>query len=409
MDKRLIAIVASLTLLLQLPSAPASATSPTPGNCTSGSLTISSNVVTSALGCSGEAVVPATVTAIDPSAFEDEADIHTVTFASGSFLTSIGATAFANSGITSIDIPASVTTIGINAFWGTTTMTTIRFAAGSALTSIGNSAFTYSGITSIDIPASVTTLGTYVFERTDDLLTASFAAGSSLTSVPEGLFHYSNVGSVTLPGSLTSIGASAFYNNTNLSSITIPSGVTSIGANAFGSSPTLTTIRFEGLTAPAVGANAFSSLPAGATASIKYNATGFDTVGGFWNSLTVTRDAAPAPASTPLPVIPPVQTPAPPVSISFSLDSPSLATPQKKALRELIAEVGKEGSFEVVARVVRTPGMSKAQARALALAKAKEIKRYLVSKGVKRKDIVISSKIVKPGKKAKTEVIGSKD
>ena len=405
MSRKSLSVLVATLLVFQLPSLPAQAV--TPGNCTSGSLTIVSNEVTSAFGCSGEAVVPASVTVIGASAFEDETDIHTVTFESGSSLTTISGTAFSNSAITSIDIPASVTTIGVNAFWGTTSMTTIRFAAGSALTSIGNSAFTYSAITSIEIPASVTTLGTYVFERSDDLETASFASGSSLTSIPEGLFHYSNVESVTLPASITSIGASAFYNNPNLRSITIPSAVTSIGANAFGSSITLSTIRFESTTAPTVGSAAFSNLAAGAVASIKYNATGFDPVADLWNSLTVVRDAAPAPASSAAVVIPPVTTPAPPVSTSFSLDSRSLASQQKKALRELVAEVGKRGSFEVVARVVRTPGMSKAQAKALALAKAKEIKKYLVSRGVKKKDISLVARIALQGSKAKTKVSGS--
>jgi hypothetical protein len=400
--------VACVLLLLAGPGVPAQAISP--GSCTSGSLTISANVVTSALGCSGEAVIPATVTSIGVSAFTDRSDIHTVTFAAGSTLTTISATAFYNSGITAIEIPASVNSIGVNAFWGTTSMTTIRFASGSALTSIGDSAFTYSAITSIVIPASVTSLGSYVFERSDYLETASFASGSTLTTIPEGLFHYSNVGTVTLPGTITSIGASAFYNNPNLTSITIPQAVTSIGANAFGSSITLSTIRFESTAAPTVGSGAFSNLAAGAVASVKYNATGFDPTAGLWNSLTVVRDAAPAPeSSSAVLVAPPVAAPAIPISTSFSSNTASLASQQKKALRELVAEVGKGGNFEVVARVVRTPGMSKAQARALALAKAREIKKYLVSRGVKKKDILVSTRLLKPGKQAKTEVTGSKD
>ena len=400
--------VACVLLLLAGPGVPAQAISP--GSCTSGSLTISANVVTSALGCSGEAVIPATVTSIGPSAFEDKADVTAVTFASGSALASIADQAFANSGIASIDIPASVSSIGHQAFLGTSTLTTVRFASGSALTTIGESVFTYSSITSISIPASVTSIGQYAFQRADYIETVTFGVGSGITTIPYGLFHYSGLRSISLPSGITSIAASAFYNNPNLTSITIPQAVTSIGANAFGSSITLSTIRFESTAAPTVGSGAFSNLAAGAVASVKYNATGFDPTAGLWNSLTVVRDAAPAPeSSSAVLVAPPVAALTPPISTSFSSNTASLASQQKKALRELVAEVGKGGNFEVVARVVRTPGMSKAQARALALAKAREIKKYLVSRGVKKKDILVSTRLLKPGKQAKTEVTGSKD
>jgi hypothetical protein len=55
----------------------------------------------------------------------------------------------------------------------------------------------------------------------------------------------------------------------------------------------LTSVRFLG-NAPAVGTNGFLDVASGATANIRYNATGFDVVAGFWNRLIVVLDSAPA-------------------------------------------------------------------------------------------------------------------
>ena len=454
MKKSLLPIAISL-IALQIPIAPAHAS--TNINCSiSGTFTVVGAEVTgSSLDCGGAIEIPSAVETIRFDAFRDRTAITAVTFQAGSSLTTIGSFAFENTGISSIEIPANVTSIEEGAFGLTANLRTLTFAAGSrlqsfgdkafsqssltvvripasvtsiggqvfeynadlasvifepgsALTSIGFQSFVQTGITEIELPANLITLGNNIFERADFLDTVTFATGSRLTAIGYGMFHYSGLRSISLPSTITSIGASAFYNNPNLSSITIPAGVTSIGANAFGSSITLSTIRFESTTAPTVGSGAFSNVSAGAVASIRHNATGFDPMAGLWNSLTVVRDAAPAPEpSSAVLVVPPAAAPAAPVSTSFSLDSPVLASQQKKALRELIAEVGKGGNFEVVARVVRTPGMSKAGAKALALAKAREIKKYLVSRGVKKKDILVSTKLVRPGKQAKTRVLGS--
>jgi hypothetical protein len=105
---------------------------------------------------------------------------------------------------------------------------------------------------------------------------------------------------------------------------------------------------------------------------------------------------------------PPVPTKAPAITKSFSLDTPFLAKQQKKVLRALIREVGVKGSFEVVAGVAREPGQTKAQAKALALAKARAIKKYLVLRGVKKKDISLKTKVYKVGRSPDTRVLGSK-
>jgi hypothetical protein len=403
--KKLFSGAVALALLLTgIISLPTQAADVLPGECTNGFLGISGTEVTGSLGCTGEAVIPASVTTIGSSAFEDSSDVHTITFESGSQLTAIEPGAFAFSGITAITIPAGVTSLDYRSFYYTADLTTISFAAGSLLETIDDEAFVHSGITAITIPASVSSIGTKAFERTDDLGAVSFGAGSLLTSLPIDAFHYSGLRSIVLPSGLTTISAGAFYNNTRLSSVTIPATVTSIGNEAFGSTTSLTTVRFEGLAAPTLGTDVFLDTAPLATASIKYNATGFILVAGLWNGLLVSRDQAPVSSSPAGPIPTTIST----ITKSFALNSPFLASQQKKVLRKLIREVGSGGSFEVVAGVVREPSQTKKQAKALALAKARVIKRYLVLRGVKKKDISLKTKVYKVGVSPKTQVLGFK-
>ena len=178
-------------------------------------------------------------------------NLATVTFAEGSQLTSIGTSAFKNTGLTSIEIPASVTSIGNNAFISCSNLASMTVADGNTVydsrngcnaiiekstntlilgcknstipvgvTSIGNYAFyDCTGLTSIDIPAGVTSIGV-----------SAFSGCTGLTSID-------------IPAGVTSIGSSAFYGCTNLTSIDIPAGVTSIGNDAFYGCTGLTSIE----------------------------------------------------------------------------------------------------------------------------------------------------------------------
>jgi hypothetical protein len=399
-------------LLTGIISLPTQATEVLPGNCSTGALTTSGTEVTDAAGCQGTAVIPNSMTVIRLNAFDGFTSVTAIIFQEGSQLETIETGAFAGTGITSISIPDGVRTIGAKAFMSTASLTGISFGAGSQLTSIGVEAFVQSGITAIEIPASVTTIDSKAFELARDLATVTFAAGSSLTSIQNAVFQSSAIGSITLPSGITSIGAGAFFDNQQLTSVTIPATVTSIGNAAFGTTPSLNTVRFEGLAAPTLGTTVFANTGPSATASIKHNATGFDLVSGLWNGLLVSRDAAPSPApvsSSPAPApIPPVTTAPAPVSRSFSLDTAVLAKQQKKVLRALIQEVSAEGSFEVVTGVVREPGQTKKQAKALALAKARAFKNYLVLKGVEKKNISLKTKIYQVGESPDTRVLGTK-
>ena len=114
--------------------------------------------------------IPASVTSIGESAFHacgTSATALTVTFATGSELTTIGESAFEGAKLTSITIPAGVTTIGYKAFTGCESLASVSIPA--SVTTIGSSAFeNCSSLATIDIPASVTSIGGTAFRGCDD-------------------------------------------------------------------------------------------------------------------------------------------------------------------------------------------------------------------------------------------------
>jgi hypothetical protein len=229
--------------------------------CTSGDITIQNNIVTGNVGCVGSVTIPASVTSIADSAFENATSITAVTFQAGSELETIGVYAFDNAtSLTSITIPATVTSIGGYAFYGATSLTTVNFQAGSNLKTVGRAAFyRATSLTSITIPATVTSIGGYAFYGATSL--ASITIPASVTSI--GGFAFLSATSLTTvtfeAGSkLETIGSYAFYGATSLASIIIPASVTSIVNRAFYNATSLTTVNFEdGSKLETIGSSAF--------------------------------------------------------------------------------------------------------------------------------------------------------
>ena len=124
---------------------------------------------------------------------------------------SIEANAFSMTSITSVIIPSSVTSIGEYAFYNAQYLTTVTFASGSQLTNIGAFAFNLTtSLTSVTIPASVTSIGEYAFNNTQSITSVTFASNSQLTNIGAFAFSQNTLTTITIPASVTSIGQNAF-------------------------------------------------------------------------------------------------------------------------------------------------------------------------------------------------------
>lgn len=157
-------------------------------------------------------------------------------------LTYIGARAFTESGLLSIEWPAGVSEISKGTFSGCNNLKSITFSG--RVREIGVSAFEdCSALTSIDIPESVTSIGSRAF------------AGSGLTSVTlpyrvltisESTFAgCSDLSSVTFDGDVESVGYGAFE-GAGLVSVTLPETVVELGARAFEGCSNLETVEILG-------------------------------------------------------------------------------------------------------------------------------------------------------------------
>jgi len=173
-----------------------------PVNCgTSGTFTITNNIVTGNTACTGTVVVPSGVTEIATGALNSAA-------------------------ITSINLPSSITSIGNGVFNGATTVTKNCGTSGNfgIISKIAYNGKTGQGNCngSIIIPEGVTS--------------TDFAA----------FYQNTQITTVSLPTTLTTIGNFSF-DSTTITSVNIPAAVTSIGNNAFGnSSGTLASVNFQG-------------------------------------------------------------------------------------------------------------------------------------------------------------------
>lgn len=173
-------------------------------------------------------------------------------------VTSIGYNAFSgcnNSSLASVTIPASVTSIGFAAFQ-LCTMPSVTFASGSQLTSIGGYAFEECpNLTSFTIPNGVTTIGESAFMGCEKM--ASVTIPASVETIDDYAFSLcTGLTSITIPASVTTIGKYTFKGS-GLTSITIPNSVTSIGEEAFSECEDLATVTLY--SNPKIGADAFKN------------------------------------------------------------------------------------------------------------------------------------------------------
>ena len=179
-------------------------------------------------------------------------------------LTSLGGTAFMNTGLTSVKIPSTIKQLPMAVFGGCRDLVSVELPEGltsidyqafmncenlvsvelpEGLTSIGYNAFMGSGLTSVRIPTTITTWGkdkdsvNQAFMNCENLVSVELPEG--LTSIGSYAFYGSGLTSVRIPTTMTTwnvkenVGNYAFGKCLNLTSVELPEGLTSIGDCAF--------------------------------------------------------------------------------------------------------------------------------------------------------------------------------
>ena len=169
---------------------------------------------------------------------------------------SIGASAFQNaSELTSITIPSSVTSIDATAFLNSG-LTSAIFAVSTYFstfslinTSATQSFFGKTGVTvsALDTKIFSGSAAVSLSSATAQLNEATNVVIEGYTNIGSSAFlNASNITSVTIPSSLTYISSNAFQNATSLTSITIPAAVTFISATSvFQNALSLTSINVD--------------------------------------------------------------------------------------------------------------------------------------------------------------------
>lgn len=159
----------------------------------------------------------------------------------GEKVTRIGAEAFINCSLTSVEIPEDVTVIGPGAFRKCKNLTSINIPEG--LTTIGASAFLgCSSLTNINIPKGVITISANAFFDCSGLTNITIADGVKCID-DSAFYRCSGLTSIVIPGSVTSIHNSAFLGCNGLTNVEISEGLSFIGDSVFEGCSALTSIK----------------------------------------------------------------------------------------------------------------------------------------------------------------------
>ncbi len=201
--------------------------------------------------------LPAYVTRIQESAFESCRALESVSFGEASKLCNIGARAFANcEKLKSVAIPDGITAIANETFMNCGALTSVEFGEKSQITEILAHAFENClSLEKIVIPGSVTTLGDYVFANCFALSEIKLPARVSVT-VGEG----ESALVTTTEAKLHTIGEGAFRGCGSLVEIALPASLTTLGELAFYNCDKLSAVKFEdGAQLSKISANLFLS------------------------------------------------------------------------------------------------------------------------------------------------------
>ena len=145
-------------------------------------------------------------------------------------LTTIGASAFANSKLQSVTFPndSALINIGEGAFSDCDSLTSIAFGENSALQTIGKNAFSHcDSLIKFRVPKTVRTIEENAFISCENLRILTFEEESALTTIEAGAFRETRLLVLALPEGLTTLDSTAI-DRRFLVSITIPSTLTAI-------------------------------------------------------------------------------------------------------------------------------------------------------------------------------------
>ncbi len=119
--------------------------------------------------------------------------------------------------LTEVTFPDSITSIPKQQFYNLKSLKKVNL--NNNVTSIGAEAFALTGLTSIVIPNSVTSIGDFAFYRSE---LAEVSLPNGMKTIPYGMFsNCKNLESITIPSSVTHIDADAFYECENLATVEI--------------------------------------------------------------------------------------------------------------------------------------------------------------------------------------------
>ncbi len=138
-------------------------------------------------------------------------------------VTEIGATAFLEAGLTSVDLPSGIEKIGAAAFRNNQGLTTIYFPKTLSYTAPSGwgGPFVGCGIVTPVFEEGITKIPSYVFDRCTSIVSVVIPA--SVVEIEYAAFNQcTSLSDVSLPSGLTKISTSAFYGCTSLTEITIP-------------------------------------------------------------------------------------------------------------------------------------------------------------------------------------------